>query len=150
MADTITKEKRSKNMAAIRSKDTKPEVYIRKLLFSRGFRYRKNSKKVFGHPDIYMTKYNLAVFVNGCFWHRHKDCRFAYMPKSRIEFWEKKFLDNINRDIRVRNQLEADSVRCLIIWECTIKHMMREPSYAEQQIDVIIGFINSSDSYMEI
>lgn len=150
MADIITQERRSQNMAAIRSKDTKPEVYIRKLLFNRGFRYRKNSKKVVGHPDIYMAKHNLAIYVNGCFWHRHKDCRFAYMPKSRIEFWEKKFSDNINRDIRVRNQLEADSVRCLKIWECTIKHMMREPSYAEQQINVIIGFINSSDSYMEI
>lgn len=78
--DIVTPEQRSKNMAAIRSKDTKPEVYFCKLLFAKGYRYSLNSKRVPGHPDIYLRKYNTAVFIHGCFWHRHKDCKYAYMP----------------------------------------------------------------------
>ena len=103
--DIVTPEQRSKNMAAIRSKDTKPEVYFRKLLFAKGYRYSLNSKTVPGHPDIYLRKYNTAVFVHGCFWHRHEGCKFAYMPKSRIEFWQNKFEANRKRDIVVRNEL---------------------------------------------
>lgn len=99
--DTVTSEQRSKNMSAIRSKDTKPEIYFRKLLFSRGYRYRVNSKQVSGHPDIYLKKYNTAIFIHGCFWHRHEKCKYAYMPKSNVEFWNKKFDTNIRRDARV-------------------------------------------------
>ena len=98
--DIVTPEQRSKNMAAIRSKNTKPEVYFRKLLFAKGYRYSLNSKRIPGHPDIYLKKYNTTVFVHGCFWHRHAGCRFSYMPKSRIEFWQKKFEANQKRDSR--------------------------------------------------
>ena len=89
MADIVSPEKRSQNMSAIRSKNTKPEVYLRKLLFAQGYRYRIADKSVPGHPDIFLRKYNTAIFVNGCFWHRHPDCKYAYTPKSRVEFWQK-------------------------------------------------------------
>ena len=82
MADIVSPEQRSKNMAAIRSKNTKPEVYLRKLLFAQGFRYRIAAKNVPGHPDMFLRKYNTAIFVHGCFWHHHKGCRYAYNPKS--------------------------------------------------------------------
>lgn len=126
MADTISPERRSRNMSAIKSKDTKPEVYLRKLLYHQGFRYRKNYSGVFGHPDIYLPKYKVAIFVHGCYWHRHSGCRYAYMPKSRVEFWQKKFDDNVRRDQLVRETLENHGIRCLVVWECTITKMQKD------------------------
>ena len=117
---------RSKNMAAIRSRNTKPEIYYRRLLFAQGYRYSLNSKKVPGHPDIYLRKYNTAIFVHGCFWHRHPNCQYAYMPKSRVEFWQNKFEANMKRDYLVRLRLYNDKIKCLIIWECTIKNMKKD------------------------
>lgn len=96
MTDIKTPAERSKNMAAIKGKNTKPEVFLRKQLFTAGYRYRNNSSLAPGHPDIWLRKYNTAIFVHGCFWHRHSGCKLCYMPKSRVEFWEKKFTDNIN------------------------------------------------------
>lgn len=101
--DIKSQEERSKNMEAIRSKNTKPEVYFRKLLFAKGYRYSLNSKNVPGHPDIYLRKYNTAIFIHGCFWHRHEGCRYSYMPKSRVEFWEKS-LRLIKREIALYKQ----------------------------------------------
>lgn len=112
-------------MSAIKSKDTKPEVYLRKLLYHQGFRYRKNYSAVFGHPDIYLPKYKVAIFVHGCYWHRHSGCQYAYMPKSRVEFWQKKFDDNIRRDKLVRETLENQGIRCIVVWKCTIKKMQK-------------------------
>ena len=126
MADTISPERRSRNMSAIKSKDTKPEVYLRKLLYHQGFRYRKNYSGVFGHPDIYLQKYKVAIFVHGCYWHRHSGCQYAYMPKSRVEFWQKKFDDNVRRDQLVRETLENHGIRCLVVWECTITKMQKD------------------------
>lgn len=85
MADIVSPEKRSQNMSAIRSKNTKPEVYLRKLLFAQGYRYRIADKSVPGHPDIFLRKYNTAIFVNGCFWHRHPGCKYAYTPKRMVK-----------------------------------------------------------------
>ena len=99
MADIKSPEERSRNMAKIRSRDTKPEEYVRKLLFGQGYRYRKNVSNVPGHPDAWMAKHNAAVFVHGCFWHRHEGCKYAYTPKSHTDFWQNKFLKNIQRDI---------------------------------------------------
>ena len=113
--DIKSSEERSKNMAAIHSKNTKPEIYLRKLLFARGYRYGVNSKSVPGHPDIYMRKYNTAIFVHGCFWHRHEGCKYAYMPKSRVEFWQKKFDANIKRDECVRKELMRKKVKVVRI-----------------------------------
>lgn len=121
MADIISSEHRSKNMSAIRSKNTKPEIYLRKLLFAEGYRYRIAEKSIPGHPDLFLRKYNTAIFVHGCFWHRHTGCKFSYFPKSRVEFWSNKFSDNISRDIVVENQLKEMGVKCIVVWECTIK-----------------------------
>lgn len=91
MTDIKSEEERSKNMSAIKSADTKPELFIRKLLFSSGYRYRIQVSNIPGRPDLWLRKYNTAIFVHGCFWHRHKGCRFAYFPKSRVDFWNDKF-----------------------------------------------------------
>ena len=113
-------------MQAIHSKDTKPEIYLRKLLFSLGYRYRSYAKNIPSHPDIYLRKYNTAIFINGCFWHRHKNCKFAYMPKSNIDFWKRKFCYNVERDKKIREQLMDRKTKQLVIWECSIKKMKRD------------------------
>ena len=148
--DILTPAERSKNMAAIRGKDTKPELYIRKLLFSKGYRYRIGSSAVEGHPDIYLSKYKTAVFIHGCFWHRHIGCKYAYMPKSRIEFWTKKFKANIQRDKTVRLLLEQSRIKNLIIWECTIKRMKKNHEYEAKIFNEIEQFFYSKDLYLEL
>ena len=148
--DIKSPEERSKNMAAIHSKNTKPEIYLRKLLFARGYRYGVNSKSVPGHPDIYMKKYNTAIFVHGCFWHRHEGCKYAYMPKSRVEFWLKKFEANVKRDELVRKELTSKKIKVLIVWECTIKRMKKDKKTEEEVISLIEKFLLSSEFELEI
>lgn len=148
--DIVTPEQRSKNMAAIRSKDTKPEVYFRKLLFAKGYRYSLNSKKVPGHPDIYLRKYNTAVFIHGCFWHRHEGCKFTYMPKSRIEFWQNKFEANVKRDHIVRMELQDKGIKCLIVWECTVNRMKRNSVDCEKYLKVTERFLEGNQTFLEI
>ena len=148
--DIKSPEERSKNMAAIHSKNTKPEIYLRKLLFARGYRYGVNSKSVPGHPDIYMKKYNTAIFVHGCFWHRHEGCKYAYMPKSRVEFWLKKFEANVKRDELVRKELASKKIKVLIVWECTIKRMKKDKKTEEEVISLIEKFLLSSEFELEI
>ena len=150
MADIVSPNQRSKNMAAIRSKDTKPEIYLRKLLFAEGDRYRIAEKSVPGHPDIFLRKYNTAIFVHGCFWHRHQGCKYAYTPKSRIEFWQKKFDDNIRRDAVVEVALQENGVKCLVVWECTIKQMMKKQEFEQQIIEKCISFFISNEQQLEL
>ena len=150
MADIKTPEERSRNMAAIKGKDTKPEVYLRKLLFSKGYRYRKNSTKVSGHPDIWLAQYKTAIFVHGCYWHRHTDCRFSYMPKSNVAFWLRKFEENVSRDMLVKEKLKSEEIKCVVVWECTIKCMQKQPACCEANLSSIISFLNSDDSYLEL
>ena len=150
MADIKSPEERSRNMAKIRSRDTKPEEYIRKLLFSQGYRYRKNVSNLPGHPDAWMAKYNTAVFVHGCFWHRHEGCKYAYTPKSRVEFWTDKFRKNIERDRTVREQLDERKIRSLIIWECTVKKMMKSEEERQRVLDRIALFLISEDTTCEL
>ena len=150
MADRLSTTERSKNMSAIKSRDTKPEVYFRKKLFSKGLRYRKNSEKVIGHPDIYLAKYNTAIFVNGCFWHRHADCKYAYKPKSRVDFWEKKFQSNIQRDNTVRQELFSQKIKQMVVWECTIKQMIKSPDYENEIIKQVMDFLDSDEMYLEL
>ena len=142
MADTLTPEERSRNMAAIRSRDTKPEVYLRKLLFAKGYRYRIADKNIPGHPDIFLRKYNTAIFVHGCFWHRHPGCKYAYTPKSRVEFWQKKFDDNVRRDAVVAEELQKQGIKQLVVWECTITRMIKDPVFEIEIISQIGYFIN--------
>lgn len=148
--DIKSPEERSKNMSAIRSRNTKPEVYFRKLLFAQGYRYSLNSKKVPGHPDIYLRKYNTAVFVHGCFWHRHSECRYAYMPKSRTEFWYRKFEANIQRDHIVKTELHEKGIKCLIIWECTVNKMAKSSEYCERYIRMVEIFLKGNDLFLEL
>lgn len=148
--DIVTKEKRSRNMAAIKSKDTKPEVYIRKKLFSLGYRYRKNTSAIIGHPDLWLKKYRTAIFINGCFWHRHSGCKYAYTPKSRVAFWESKFERNVKRDQIVHQELKQKNIKCLVIWECTIKAMRRDPEKENMVLSQIQSFLQNGELYQEI
>lgn len=148
--DKLTIEERSKNMSAIRSRNTKPELMIRKWLFAQGYRYRVNVTSLPGHPDLYLRKYNTAIFVNGCFWHRHEGCKYAYSPKSRKEFWEKKFSQNIKRDEVVKKALSEKKIKQLVIWECTIKKMARDPDYKTDIIHNIADFFTSAEIYIEM
>ncbi len=151
MADIKSKKERSQNMAKIRSKDTEPEIWLRKKLFERGYRYRKNVKNIPGHPDIWLKKYNTAIFVHGCFWHRHNGCKYAYMPKSRVEFWKDKFERNILRDALVKEELKGREIRQLIVWECTVKEMHRSVDTEQRIIDRIEKFLSSEDKkYLEL
>lgn len=150
MADIVSPEKRSQNMSAIRSKNTKPEVYLRKLLFAQGYRYRIADKSVPGHPDILLRKYNTAIFVNGCFWHRHPGCKYAYTPKSRVEFWQKKFDDNVRRDSAVKAELLEHGIKLLTVWECAIRRMQRDKIEEERALAKIILFIKSNEKNAEI
>ena len=126
MADTLTKEKRSWNMSRIRGKDTQVEVKVRKYLFSKGFRYRKNVTDLPGKPDIVLPKYKTVVFIHGCFWHRHPGCKYSYTPKSNIEFWEKKFSANVKNDDIKKKQLEDDGWRVIVLWECDVERRFEQ------------------------
>lgn len=148
--DIKSPEERSRNMAAIRSKDTRPEIYFRKLLFAQGYRYSLNSKKIPGHPDIYLRKYNTAIFIHGCFWHRHSGCKYAYMPKSRVEFWQKKFEANVKRDYIVRMELRDKGIKCLIVWECTVKKMKRNSVNCEKYLKETEDFLENDEMFLEI
>lgn len=150
MADIKSPEQRSQNMAKIRNKDTKPEEYIRHLLFSRGYRYRKNVASVPGHPDAWLAKHNVALFVHGCFWHRHPSCKYAYTPKSRVEFWNRKFENNIARDKEVRDQLQEQGIRSLVIWECTVKRMLGSESEKQFILSKIEKYLQSEDEQLEL
>lgn len=120
MADTKTPAERSENMSRIRSTDTKPEEIVRKFLFSKGFRYRKNDKRYPGKPDIVLPKYRTVIFVNGCFWHMH-GCSRSRLPKSNQEYWRPKIERNIERDADAKKKLEAEGWKVIIIWECELK-----------------------------
>ena len=119
--DIWDKKKRSKVMAKIRSKNTKPEILLRKSLYKNGIRYRINYKKIPGTPDIVLTKYKIAIFVHGCFWHGHENCKIAHIPKSNTIYWENKIHKNKERDNISTMHLLAMGWRVLVIWECEIK-----------------------------
>lgn len=121
MADSLTPEQRSRNMASISGKNTKPELTVRKFLFSNGFRYRLHRKDLPGNPDVVLPGHRTAIFINGCYWHRHPGCKLAYSPKSNVEFWEEKFRGNVERDHRNYAKLCETGWNVLIIWECEVK-----------------------------
>jgi DNA mismatch endonuclease (patch repair protein) len=118
MVDSLSRKHRSWNMSRIRSRDTGPELLVRSALHRAGYRFRLHSKDLPGRPDIVLPKYHTVVFVHGCFWHRHKGCRFAYTPKSRVAFWNDKFASNIERDRRNSEALRKLGWRVLTVWEC--------------------------------
>ena len=124
--DVHDKKTRSYNMSRIKCKDTKPEEMVRKALFARGFRYRKNDRKLPGSPDIVLPKYKTVIFVNGCFWHGHKGCKYYVVPKTNTDFWLDKINHNINRDAQKNTQLLKLGWHVITIWECKLKKAIFE------------------------
>ena len=116
-------EQRSRNMSAIKSKNTKPEIAVRRLLHSMGYRFRLHRKDLPGSPDIVLPKYKTVIFVHGCFWHRHENCKYATTPKTREEFWNNKFRSNIERDLEIHEKIKNLNWRSVVIWECETKNM---------------------------
>ena len=128
-----TPEQRHKNMAAIRAKNTKPEIIVRKYLWSHGFRYRLNHPRLPGKPDIVMRKYRICIFINGCFWHGHEGCKYFVMPKSRTDFWQAKITRNQERDKEVKKQLAKMGWHSMTIWECELKTTKRDATLESLQ-----------------
>ena len=119
--DVHNKETRSYNMSRIKGKNTKPEEIVRKYLFSKGFRYRKNDKRLPGTPDIVLPKYKTLIFVNGCFWHGHEGCRYYVIPQTNTNFWVNKINTNIQRDEKKSSELSESGWNIIVIWECQLK-----------------------------
>ena len=137
MADVHTKEQRHKNMAAIRAKNTKPEILVRKFLWSHGYRYRLNHPRLPGKPDIVLRKYRTCIFVNGCFWHKHEGCKYFVVPKTRTEFWLNKINRNQERDKEVKKQLAKMGWHSITIWECELK-----PSNKDKTLESLLYTLN--------
>jgi len=143
MADNHTKEVRSKNMSHIRSKNTRPEELVRKALFALGFRYRKNVKNLPGKPDIVLPKYRAVIFVNGCFWHGHHDCKKATLPATNTEFWLKKISSNIIRDEKTYVELSGIGYKVLVVWQCELSIKEREITLDKLTKDIRLCDISS-------
>lgn len=137
--DNRSKEARSRNMSHIPSRNTKPEETVRKYLFKKGLRYRKNVSSLPGKPDIVMPKYKTVVFVNGCFWHGHEGCKWFVPPKTNTDFWNAKFLYNIERDKKNYRKLEEMGWRVLLVWECEIRHGDKEKTLENLYQQILIG-----------
>ena len=137
--DILTPDKRSENMSRIRNRDTSIELKVRKLLYSMGYRYRVNRKDLPGKPDIVIEKYKLVIQVHGCYWHRHEGCKLTYNPKSRVDFWQKKFSENVSRDQKVEQELASLGYRVFTIWECQTKDL----NILHKQLHPIIKTITS-------
>jgi DNA mismatch endonuclease (patch repair protein) len=118
MVDTISPEHRSWNMSRIKGTNTKPELIVRSQLHQMGFRFRLHRKDLPGKPDVVLPKLRTVIFVHGCFWHRHKNCKYSYNPKSGRKFWQDKFQENVDRDKRNRKKLSALGWRTFVVWEC--------------------------------
>ena len=138
MTDTITKERRSYVMSRIHSRDTKPEMVVRRYLFSRGLRFRVNARNLPGHPDVVLAKHRAIVEGRGCFWHRHEGCATATSPKSHVRFWREKFRRNVARDRLHEEQWAAAGWRLFVVWECELKPKVRDATLAALY-DGIVG-----------
>ena len=139
--DIKSPQARSRNMARIKYAKTKPEMYIRSLFFRNGMRFRVNFTAIEGKPDLYFTKHKVAVFVHGCYWHRHENCKYAYTPKSNVVFWITKLESNRDHDIKVIKNLNNQNIRVLIIWECTTKKMRKDPTIESEILRSAQDFI---------
>lgn len=137
--DTLTPEQRSLNMSRIHGRDTKPEVIVRKYLFAKGLRYRKNDKRFPGHPDIVFPKYKTVIFVHGCFWHGHEGCRYFRIPSSNVEFWEVKIRRNRERDKKDAAELEKLGWKVITVWECRIRRKADRAEALEEVYRKVIG-----------
>lgn len=134
--DIISKERRSWNMSRIRSRDTGPEQLVRATLHRLRCSFELYTPGLPGRPDIVLPKRRLAIFVHGCFWHRHRACKFAYTPKSRVRFWRKKFRENVERDCQKRDALRKQGWRVQVIWECET----RDLDHLEKRVRSLLRF----------
>lgn len=139
MADTMTAEQRHRCMAAVKGKDTKPEVMVRKFLFAKGLRYRLHSRKLPGHPDIVFPKYKTVVFVDGCFWHGHDGCGMFRLPLTNREFWESKISHNRARDVSNTAVLKMMGWKVVRVWECELRNKARREGALESIYEKITG-----------
>lgn len=124
MVDALSPAKRSWNMSRIQGKNTTPELQVRRLLYAMGYRYRLHRKDLPGKPDIVLPRYKAVIFVHGCFWHRHDGCKEASLPKTRTEFWEKKFEQNVARDKKDIETLHSLGWKVMVVWECELKNLV--------------------------
>ena len=147
MADVMTPEQRSRCMAAIRGKDTKPEMIVRRYLFSRGLRYRVNNPKLPGSPDIVLKKYKTIVFIDGCFWHGHEGCKYYRLPKTNVDFWRHKIAMNIARDYVNSVDLRLAGWKVIRVWECDIKTKAKREATLESLYQEIVGTEHKSNTY---
>ena len=147
MADVMTPEQRSRCMAAIKGKDTKPEMIVRKYLFSRGLRYRVNNRKLPGSPDIVLKKYKTVVFIDGCFWHGHEECKYSRPPKSNVNFWRHKIAMNIARDYANGVDLRLAGWKVIRVWECDIKTKTKRNETLANLYQKIVGIEHKSNAY---
>ena len=146
MADVHSKETRSYNMSKIRSKNTKPEILVRKFLHAQGFRYRLNVKDMPGKPDIVLPKYKTVIFVHGCFWHGHEGCQYYVVPKTKTEWWLNKINGNINRDSKSELQLTGKGWKIIKIWECGLKKLAIEQTLENLKTEIILRDRNIKSS----
>lgn len=137
--DVHDSKTRSYNMSCIKGKRTKPEEIVARYLFSQGFRYRRNVRSLPGTPDIVLKKYNTVIFVNGCFWHMHENCRYSVMPENHKEFWAEKLLKNKERDEKKKRQLEQMGWNVIVVWECQLKGEEKLPALEKLKRDVLKG-----------
>ena len=135
MIDTLSIAERSERMSRVRSKDTRTEMIVRRLVYGMGFRYRLHDANLPGKPDMVFRSRRKVIFVHGCFWHRHKNCSLARMPKSRVKFWQEKLNGNRTRDNRNRRQLEKMGWSVLVVWECELKGL----DALQQKIEQFLG-----------
>jgi DNA mismatch endonuclease (patch repair protein) len=145
MTDIVSKARRSELMTGIKNKDTKPEIIVRKALYHCGYRYRVNFKIEKVKPDVVLTKQKVAIFVHGCYWHRHAGCKLCYNPKTRIEFWNKKFSENTKRDKKVELKLQFQGWRIAVFWECAT----RNTKQFEVEINKLVSWIESDEQEFE-
>ena len=136
---------RSENMARVKSVNTKPEVFLRKLLWHKGFRYRVNYSKLPGKPDIYIPKYNTAIFVNGCFWHMHENCKLSSITNSNYDFWKNKLEGNVERDKKNYKELENMGIKVLVVWGCEIKEMMKDDLILAEKLKCLCYILMNKD-----
>lgn len=143
MTDIQTPFQRHNTMSAIRGKNTKPEMIVRRGLWKRGFRYRLNYKRLPGHPDLVLRKYKTCIFINGCFWHGHEGCKYYTVPKTNTEFWVNKVHRNKERDERVKHELNAMGWNCITVWECELKPAKREATLQSLSFTLNEIFLNN-------
>ena len=147
MSDVHSPEIRSKNMAAVRASNTKPEVFVRSMLHRAGFRFTLKTKKLPGKPDIYLPKFNAVIFVHGCFWHGH-DCHLFKWPKTREEFWRSKITGNRLRDLKVDEEIEEVGVRSAVVWECALRGKARRGD--EYLLKELGGWLKSNQAKLVV